>query len=512
VSLSFGLRPRTSRWLAMALGCVALAAGCSSGSDSNSDGSKAAAAPDTITIAIGANLPGFDTETMAAQEQWIVFDHLYATLTELSERGTAVPGIAESWVVGPDAIDFKLRPGLKFSDGTPLTAEDVVASVKRLMEAEAFVYAGSVADIAAVTAPSDTDVHFELKQPYPSLPTIFAEPQFGIFPSEKIGDPKQFFKHPVSAGEYVIKDFARNGSSITLDRNPHYWGPKPAVQTLRFQVVTDPNARLAQLRSGQVQIADSLTPESFGQLSGDIKGRVIPVFGNLNFVMNLAESPGSSLEFRKAVSLAIDREAINEVAWSGQSDPAYGFFSPSSQWYEPTLPTRDVDAAKALIAKSPCADGCELPLLVEGANEPERKAAAIITQNLEEIGIRVKISQSDYGTVFTRGLEGNFTSLLMYIFDYSDAPDVPLSLGLRSDGGLNGMLSGYSSKQMDQLVTEAVASSGGERKAKIHAINELFAEDLPVLPLTSYAYVNGSRIDPAVMEQTQTSLYRIGTR
>jgi ABC-type oligopeptide transport system substrate-binding subunit len=100
----------------------------------------------------------------------------------------------------------------------------------------------------------------------------------------------------------------------------------------------------------------------------------------------------------------------------------------------------------------------------------------------------------------------------MYIFDYSDAPDVPLSLGLLSDGGLNGMLSGYSSKQMDQLVTEALAASGAERKAKIHAINELFAEDLPVLPLTSYAYVNGSRVDPAVMEQTQTSLYRIGTR
>jgi peptide/nickel transport system substrate-binding protein len=68
---------------------------------------------------------------MAAQEQWIVFDHLYATLTKLSERGTAEPGIAKSWTVHPDAIDFTLRPGLKFSDGTPLTARDVVASMKR---------------------------------------------------------------------------------------------------------------------------------------------------------------------------------------------------------------------------------------------------------------------------------------------------------------------------------------------------------------------------------------------
>jgi peptide/nickel transport system substrate-binding protein len=512
LSLSLGRRPWIGCWFAMAIGCVALAAGCNSGSSSNSATGTAGPAPKTITVAIAANLPGFDTETMAAQEQWIVFNHLYATLTKLSERGTAVPGLAESWKVHADAVDFKLRPGLKFSDGTPLTAQDVVASIKRLMEADAFVYAGSVAPISDVTARGDTDVRFELKRPYPSLPTIFAEPQFGIFPSEKIADPKRFFAKPVSAGEYVIKDFARNGSSITLERNPDYWGPKPAVRTLHFQVVSDPGARLAQLRSGQVDIADNLSPESFGQLTGDIKGRVIPVFGNLNLVINLADSPGSSVEFRKAVSLALDRQAINNVAWSKQSDPAYGFFSPSSQWYEPTIPTRDVEAAKKMIANSPCANGCDLPLLVEGANEPERKAAAVITQNLEEIGVHVKISQSDYGTIFSRGLEGNYTSLLMYIFDYSDAPDVLLSLGLLSDGGLNGMLSGYSSKRMDQLVMEALAASGDQRKQKIHDINELVAEDLPVVPLTSYAYVNGSRVDPAVMEQTQTSLYRVGTK
>ena len=151
---------------------------------------------------------------------------------------------------------FKLRPGLKFSDGTPLVAADVAASFKRYMTDKNNANLGLFASIKTVTAPNPATAVFTLKGPSGSFLTLLAEPNFIISPSAGLADPKTFYLKPISAGQYMISSFTP--SQTTLVRNPNYFGPRRAIPQLQFIYVKDTNTRIIQVRSGQLDFAQNI--------------------------------------------------------------------------------------------------------------------------------------------------------------------------------------------------------------------------------------------------------------
>ena len=178
----------------------------------------------------------------------------------LSGTGEVEPSLAESGEFGPDnkSFEVKLKDGLTFSDGKPLTAEDVVATIERAKKSKTTIFAAHYAPISKVTAVDDTTVKFEFSRAYPSFKVLLAYPNFGILESSQIGKDGSIPKVPVGAGQYVA-DGSPFGNKFTLKRNDRYGaGPKPAAAQLVFTVESDPTARLQQLASGQFDFAYDL--------------------------------------------------------------------------------------------------------------------------------------------------------------------------------------------------------------------------------------------------------------
>lgn len=469
-------------------------------------------ASDSLRIGLQGTVTRLDPLSMYAQEQWITLQFVYGTLTTISPAGIAEPGLASGWKFSADskALTFTLRPGLTFSDGTPLRSKDVVASLERLKQSPDFTYAGLLKPIDAITATDETTVNLAFSRPYESLPTLLGQPQFGIFPASALGDAASFFKKPISAGQYVISDIAPDGTALSLVRNDKFWGKPPVIRKLDYITIPDADARAAQLRGGELEVADSLGLAQLRQLEGKVPVKLLPAFGNVYFILNNNVAPGSEKAFRQALSLALDRKQINDIAFRGLNQPAFSFFSPISQWYEPTIPDHSLDAAKSLIATTSCKDGCALSILVGSDNQADVTVATIMKQQLAKIGVDLKIVSTDAASIWGRGLDGNFEAILTYVFDYTDEPDVLVALGLRADGGIKAMLSGYASPQMDAAVQEALGATGDARRTAISTVSKIFTTDLPFIPIVSLSFVNGSRVDPSRFEQTPTSLYRVG--
>ena len=225
------------------------------------------------------------------------------------------------------------------------------------------------ASIAKVTAVDDATVTFDLKYPYPALPFMLAQVEMAVLPSESIaakgtsakdlyaGDPLP------SAGQFRVQSLTKD--EIVLQVNPNYGpaGPLPSVKTLTFKQIDDPNARLAQVQSGQLDYADAIPPKQTGQLSAPVEVRKVQAAFGANFLQinNRPNGLLSDVKIRKAVSLAVDRNQINQVAYGGNAAPSLGLFAKTSQFYKAFASADpDVAAAKKLLVGTACANGCTL--------------------------------------------------------------------------------------------------------------------------------------------------------
>jgi peptide/nickel transport system substrate-binding protein len=477
-----------------------------------------AAQPNVVRLSAGGRFADINPTTMTFQNAWTLTEFVYAPLLTLSARGTAKPNLASGWRVSRNGkrLAFTLRPGLKFSDGRPLRVKDVVATFRRLLSAKNFVYAPNVEPIRSVKAVGKSKVEMTLTRPYPALPALLAQPQFGVFPSSvTAANEKDYFtKRPISAGPYKFaSSVSPDAARVVLVRNDNYWGPKPTIPRLEYYVVPDPAARLAQLRSGQLDFADGLSPSSIPQLSGRAKATVVPVFGNYFIAPNVRKPPLNDRRVRQAISLSLDRGRMNQVVFAGKGRIARGFFAPTSQWYQATVPSGpNVAAAKRLLAGTACENGCSLTFTLLSGIEWVLQVATVAQQNLKAIGIDAKIEQLDSSVAYSRLFAGDFEITVSGIFDYTDFPDVTAGLALLSDSPLKALYSGYQSAAMDGAVKLALSRSGKAQRAAIARVNALFGQDLPLIPVLQFAYVSGSRVSPSVFRQAPTSLYQAGAQ
>jgi peptide/nickel transport system substrate-binding protein len=153
---------------------------------------------------------------------------------------TPEPGLAESASVSADQLSwtFKLRPHLQFSNGAPLTASDVAATLNRDITNKANIWADFTAPMKSASAPNPTTVVLSLRQPYPNIKAILAESGFAILPASAYKNPSSsaYWDHPISAGPYEMQSWT-GGNTAVMVANPHYWGPKPVIQTVTFRPV-----------------------------------------------------------------------------------------------------------------------------------------------------------------------------------------------------------------------------------------------------------------------------------
>ena len=517
-TLSLRVHSKVRRTVPAAVCLLALSAlsACGSGSSTTTAAtSSAAPAPATATVAWAAPIDGLDPDNGFANQALAAFHLIGGNLYDINRDGKTVPGLAASSTTSADGLTwtFKLRPGLKFSDGSPLTSSDVKATIDRAKADKANGYAGLFAPITSVDAPDPQTAVFNLATKYPSLPTVLGEPEFLIMPAAGLSQGKSFFKKPTSAGPYTLQSWGGGGDS-TFVVNPNYWGPKPVIKTLKFTTIPDFNSRLSQLQSGQIQSVVDLPPSVLPQLQSNatITASVVQIYGFGVLNMFITKAPLDNLNLRKAISLAIDRDKIAKDVWNGQNTAYAGFWPPTMDGYDSSISTaQDIAQAKQLVADSPCAGGCTLKMQYTDSYPSSEQTALIIQSNLNQIGIKTQLVKLENAIWFNNMYNGTYQLSVSNLYDYANVPDGMVAYAIDPNGGLNANYSGWNNKTAIADGNKAIVSTGSDRDAALAGVNQEFLKDQPYATINTYAVVFATRLPKDMITLTASEFIDVQT-
>ena len=328
---------------------------------------------------------------------------LFDTLVRLDDAGNPKPGLAESWQANPDltSFTFKLRPGVKFTDGSDLTADVVKRNIERsigLGSRTSGTMADSVKQIAGIEVMGPLEFKLLLKGPNGQIPYVMGGIGGMVASAESVtgGNFGSSFK-AVGSGPYQLKSFESNVKTVMV-RNEAYWGGtagRPAG--FEHHYVPDGRARLNALRSGQATVA-LIDPRQIPEAKGaGLTVQINEKNGVWDIYINLERTPLKNLKVRQAMMHAIDREALADALSFGSARPTVQFFAHSSPLYDPALEKVypfDQKKARALLAEAGYKDGVEVTQLLLNTTEYKQLGEALQAM-LAESGIKVKFDVVD---------------------------------------------------------------------------------------------------------------------
>ena len=399
----------------------------------------------------------------------LVWNAFWEYLVQPSADGsTFEPMLASSWTVSPDqkTYTFALRPGVKFSNGMPLTTADVLYSLHN-----AFTQTGSQINflakkVASVTAPNASTIVVKLKQPWAYMLADLSGFNAAILPAELIKQEgmKKFLANPVGTGPFKISSISP-GSSVTLVKNPDYWeAGHPYLNQITLQTVSSDIARANAVEGGTAQVAMAPPDNQVPSLKQNSSVHIdeFPYSEVETLLLNTKDAPLNNQDVRQAISLALDRPAIVQAGLFGLGTPASTFIvGPPAETHQNTalaLYSFNLAKAKTLIQQSGVKTPVTIPLIVSSGT-PQTAIATIAQADLAKIGIMVKINQVDYNTAASDMSSEHFTMITNNWDDYvGDASEQPL---FWMDPGYccAAYFTNYSNPQAIALVHKAVAAT-----------------------------------------------------
>jgi peptide/nickel transport system substrate-binding protein len=410
--------------------------------------------------------------------------------------------IADKWEISNDgkSYTFHIRPGIEFSNGQPVTADDVKFSLDRFGDPKINQTLAAVAvGYKSTTVVDDETVRVDLTNPVPAfLYNISIFPGF-IVPKdlvEKQGDA--FFKKPVGTGPFMVDELAR-GSHLTLVRNPNYWEEgKPYLDKVRFDFATDSNSRLLALKAGQSQIADGVPFSQVNSLknSGDlvVQTAKVPYFVGLWF--NHKRTPLADVNVRQAMQYALNRAEINKTIYRGVGTipnselPQLKFDGSASE--VPPYPF-DLTKAKDAIAKSKFADGFSISLKYPAGYDYFKQLALYLQNAWSQIGIKVKLIEADQSSLTDSFYKGQYDLAFPYAQFTSDlpVPDEYAQFVAEPKSGLNGFFSFWEDPAITKMVRHFVSNpSESERAQEWPEIQKALNEQTPWINVMDLPFIN----------------------
>ncbi|TCL79747.1 MULTISPECIES: ABC transporter substrate-binding protein [unclassified Curtobacterium] len=484
--------PRIHRLLA-AVGLTGTAAlvltGCSG--FSSADTGSGSTTKDTVTAALTAEPstldPVFDTNLQSLN----VFENVFDQLTTIGADGSVEPGLATEWT-HDDALTtwtFTLRDDAEFSDGSPVTADDVVYTYETAMKDPESNLGGYMTAIDSLEATDDTTVVFHLNTAY--APFDRQVTLVSILPEAIYAEgAKAFGQKPVGSGPYEVVKWTR-GDSITLKRNPDYWGKQGTYENVVFQFVPDETTRANSVQSGDLDIA-LLGPASVDTAESSDAIDVVDTKSNrvIYTGFNATAKWLDDADFRKAVSLAVDRDAISEKLMAGTTEPASQLVASVTQGYDDSIEPTEQDVAKAKqLVEASGYDGSAITLSYPTTTLPQiQQLAQSIQQYLEAVGITVELDGQEFSTFSSNWFSNKFSGLYIYAFAPSvlDA-DLPLTMLTKSGG------QGYAKNaEIDALLEKELAEPDEDaRNADLGQVSAIVDENTYYAPLIADTYTYG---------------------
>jgi peptide/nickel transport system substrate-binding protein len=468
-----------------------------------------AADPSALIWARSADSSTLDPAEIEWGEDAKVIQSLYDTL--VTYKGDTVelePKLAERWTVSPDGktLTFDLRQGIVFHDGTPFDSAAVVFSFERFLNPDhpnrprnPCPYGPNFSDIEKVVAESPHRVVFTLKRP--SVVMLYNFTLFAahiVSPAAVRKSGAQFPVHPVGTGPYRLARWDRD-VRIVLDRNDSYWGPKPAIARVIVVPVKSPQTAIEKLKSGEVQVVDHPTLADVKTLQEDPRTKVDTQMSlTVSYLgFNLKRAPYSDPNFRRAVSLALDRRTLNDLAYHGLAEPAANLVPPVL-WKNacPTPPYEfDLEKAREVLAKVKL-DSKEVELIHMTFSRPyvpePLRAAEFVKDQLRKIGLDVKLTGYDKAAYDQKYREPNHPMYLLgWIADIPDPDNFYYPL-LHGDSKDDMNASFFDDPVFNDAVKEAQVERDSARRALLLAkAYGRYRELLPTIPLVHVKQVIG---------------------
>lgn len=421
-----------------------------------------------LIAAIAGEPDQLDPHKTSAYFSFEVLENVFDTLVEPDADLEMKPALAESWQVSPDELTwtFRLRPGVKFHNGDPFTAEDVVFSYRRIIDEE-LTNVDKFSAVADVTAPDPATVVIRLDRPTPNLLTNLGGFKGMAIVSRRNVESGEIATNPVGTGPFAFAG-QRSGDSITLRANPDYWGGPPKVPGVTFRFISEPSTALSALQAGEVDWTDSVPTQRVSQLEGDdsLTLAVTPSNDYWYLALNNAKPPWNDVRVRQAIAYGIDRDAIVAATSYGTAALNQLAIPDGNPWFTPyDTYSYDVDKARSLLQEAG-SQPQSLDMLVTSEYPETVTAAQIIADNLAPLGITVNIRTVDFATWLDEQNNGNFDMLMMGWLGNID-PDDFYYAQHHTDGTSNAQK--FSDPEVDRLLDAGRVETDRDARADDYA-------------------------------------------
>jgi peptide/nickel transport system substrate-binding protein len=363
-------------------------------------GAALAAAGGSITIGIPLEPPNLDPSATSAEATHdVLYANVFEGLTRIAEDGRVVPALARDWTVSDDGLRyrFRLRPGVRFHDGAPLTANDARFSLDRARAADSRnPLRDLLQPVRAVRVEDELTLSIELSRPVAEILTYLG---WGNLVILSPASAARAATAPVGTGPFRFRDW-RKGDAVVLERNPDYWGPPALLERVTFRVVPDASSGLAALLAGDVDAFSNFTaPENLAALARDPRFTVVvgSTEGETLLAINNARPPFNDLRVRRALAHAVDRNAIIQGAMYGYGQPIGSHFPPHDPAYLDLTGRYPYDpaAARALLVAAGYPHGFDVTLRLPPPYYA-RRSGEIIAAELAQVGIRARIENIEW--------------------------------------------------------------------------------------------------------------------
>jgi peptide/nickel transport system substrate-binding protein len=495
------VRPTPTRFLSI-LGLISLTAMAAACGSSGSGGSPAISAKvTTLVIANAVKVDTLDPEANSVNESIWLDQNLYSRLLQPNATGTGLlPDLASSWTIAPNGLTytFHLRPDAKFSNGSPVTADDVVYSITR---SRAFA-GGWGFLLTAVKSISAADAHtvvITLSEPHAPLLADLAMYAYSVVPESLVkAQGAAFFQHPVGSGPFMVTSFSPD-SEVDLSANPHFYGTKPKIKKVRIVIVPNDNTRVLMLESKKADVIENPPGNLVNQID-KTPGLSVQLFPStrVDFVqLDEHFKPFKNVLVRQAINYAINRSAIVKLAYQGHAVAGASFLPYKMQYYDSSISPYPYDPAKAkqLLAQAGYPHGFSAFLITVSGDVAGQAEAIVLKSELAAVGINLSIQSYELLTAYNKEDGGHSEFGERYWTNDIIDPDEVATFGADCQGGAFAFNSYWCSKQANSLVTQARAElNSATRQQLYNQVQQIVYQQSPfvVIDYSPYRYGVGS--------------------
>jgi len=449
----------------------------------------------TLRVALGGDPPTLDPHLSGAAIDREVYQNLYDKLVDTDPALTVIPMLATAWTVSPDGLTMtlKLRTGVRFQDGTPFNADAVKVNFDRMLDPKfPPIRRSELGPIARVVTVDPATVQIVLERPYsPLLYVLTDRAGMMLSPAALQKEGLNFTQHPVGTGPFRFVEHV-SGDHIALERNPDYWVKGlPYADGLIFRSIIDDGARVANLKSGDVDIVANVplpqVPTLLKEAAQPGAGFRLLEKGAFEWdaiPLNTTKPPFDNKLFRQAFNASVDRTVLASSVLQGAAYPGRSFFPNGTPAYDPSIavPPRNVALAKQKLAEAGHPEGFSFTLLI-GGNQQYQALAQAMQAMAADANIKVTIQIVEGGVLFDTMVHLQHQATLII---WSGRPDPDFDIyPFVTASGLGGFnFTGYTNPQVQALLDGArLLGDMTQRRRAYTEVARILDDDVPYMIL-----------------------------